>query len=139
MGKISVVSTGKQYLLTFLCFSTAFCQTHTFNCFISGCSQVIIYAALYLKLKRYPSSSEKNRERKAARIVDVLNPTRTGSDRKDLSMLLLLTSNTDLDELILMRPLKVRIKIDCRDHPKADNSKDIILTDSSIDVNVALK
>ncbi|KAM7523396.1 hypothetical protein LguiA_013298 [Lonicera macranthoides] len=104
-----------------------------------GTSEVIIYAALYLKLKRYPSSSEKNREKKVARIVDVLNPTRSGSGRKDLSMQLLLTSNTDLDELILMRPLHVRIKIDCRDHPKADNSKDIILTDSSIDVNVALK
>ncbi|CAI9774419.1 unnamed protein product [Fraxinus pennsylvanica] len=41
-----------------------------------GTSEVIIYAALYLRLKRNPSSDVDNQVKKATRIADVLDPTR---------------------------------------------------------------
>uniref|UniRef100_A0A5B7C0G5 NHL repeat-containing protein 2 n=1 Tax=Davidia involucrata TaxID=16924 RepID=A0A5B7C0G5_DAVIN len=104
-----------------------------------GTSEVIIYAALYLKLKRNPNSPEDPQGKNAARIADILNPKR--SDRmglRDPCIQSVLKLNRDLGDLVFMKPLHVRLKFDCRDHPKADNSKDIILTDSSIEVNVSL-
>jgi hypothetical protein len=91
---------------------------------------------LYLKLRRKPDIGEDNQEKYAARIVDILNQERTG---RDSCIHFLLKSNRDLRDLIFIKPLHVRIKLSCPDHPKAaDNSKDIILTDSSIEVNVSL-
>ncbi|KAL2557053.1 NHL domain-containing protein [Forsythia ovata] len=102
-----------------------------------GASEVIIYAALYLRLKRSPTSDVDDQVKKATRIADVLDPTRKVS--RDLLVKLLLTSNSNMEELIFIRPLHVKLKFDCLDHPKADNHlKDIILTDSSVNVNVVL-
>lgn len=98
--------------------------------------QVIICAVLYLKLRKKPDLEEDNQEKYAARIVDILKPERTV--RTGGECIHLLKSNKDLRDLIFMKPLHVRIKFDSPDHPKADNSKDIILTDSSIEVNVSL-
>jgi len=99
--------------------------------------QVIICAVLYLKLRKNPDLEEDNQEKYAARIVDILKPERTVRTGGE-SCIHLLKSNKDLRDLIFMKPLHVRIKFDCPDHPKADNSKDIILTDSSVEVNVSL-
>ncbi|KAA8550640.1 hypothetical protein F0562_002324 [Nyssa sinensis] len=104
-----------------------------------GTSEVIIYAALYVKLKRNPNSAEDSQVKNAARVEDNLNPDRSGRmGLRDPLIRCMLKSNQDLGELVFMKPLHVRLKFDCRDHPKAVNSKDIILTDSSIEVNVAL-
>ncbi|KAJ8534586.1 hypothetical protein K7X08_016314 [Anisodus acutangulus] len=102
-----------------------------------GTSEVIISAALYLRLKRDSDASSDSRERKAARIADLLNPGTRAS--RDVTLQFLLTSKRDLEEVIITRPIHVRLKFDCPNHPKADNSKDIILTDTSLNVNVALK
>lgn len=106
---------------------------HFSICFI----QVIIYTALYLRLKGNPTSDVDNQVKKAVRIADVIDPTRKVS--RDLLVKLLLTSNSNLEELIFIRPLHVKLKFDCRDHLKADNHlKDIILTNSSVKVHVTL-
>uniref|UniRef100_A0A2C9V104 Uncharacterized protein n=1 Tax=Manihot esculenta TaxID=3983 RepID=A0A2C9V104_MANES len=102
-----------------------------------GTSEVIIYAALYLRLKRDPDLKEDSRENDAARIADILDPGRRRGIRRDACIQLLKT-NANLRDLIFMRPLHVRIKLDCADHPKADNGKDIILTNSNMEVNVTL-
>ncbi|CAN4092291.1 unnamed protein product [Withania somnifera] len=99
-----------------------------------GTSEVIICAALYLRLKK---DSDACREQQAARIADLLNPGTKVS--RDVILQFLLTSKRDLEEVIITRPLHVRLKFDCPNHSKADNSKDIILTDTSLNVNVALK
>jgi hypothetical protein len=98
--------------------------------------QAIISAVLYLKHRKKPYLGEDNQEKFAARIVD-MNPERTGRTARDLCIHML-KSNRDLRDLIFIKPLHVRIKFDTLDHPKADNSKDIILTDSSVEVNVSL-
>lgn len=100
--------------------------------------QVIINAALYLRLRRNPDQSDDNQEQYAARIVDLLNSRRSGKMERDACIQYLLKANRDLRDLIFMKPLHVRIKVDSFDHPKADNSRDIILTESSIEVNVSL-
>lgn len=106
---------------------------HFSICFI----QVVIYAALYLRLKGNPTSDVDNQVKKAVRIADVIDLTRKVS--RDLLVKLLLTSNSNLEELIFIRPLHVKLKFDCRDHLKADNHlKDIILTNSSVKVHVTL-
>ena len=99
--------------------------------------QVIAYAALYLKLRKQ-ELLEDNREKYAARIADILNSERSGKLGRDLFIQFLLKSDRDLRDLIFMKPLHVRVKLDCLDHPKAANGKDIILTDSNIEVNVLL-
>ncbi|CAL5388002.1 unnamed protein product [Camellia sinensis] len=105
-----------------------------------GTSEVVIYAALYLKLKRNPNSRKESMEKKAVRIADILNPQRAETMGKDPCIEFLMKSERDpMGELVFMKPLCVRLKFDCGDHPKAaDNSKEIILTDSSIEVNVSL-
>ncbi|KAK3021660.1 hypothetical protein RJ639_046384, partial [Escallonia herrerae] len=99
-----------------------------------GTSEVFISAALYLKLRK----SVHKMEEKTARMADVLLRAETRNLRNNPGIQFLSTTNTDLGQLIFMRPLHVRLHIECRDHPKADNGRDIILTDSSIEVNVAL-
>jgi hypothetical protein len=101
-------------------------------------AQVIICAVLYLKLRRTPDKGEDNQEKYAARIVDIMNQEKTERMGRDSCINFLLKSNRDLRDLIFIRPLHVRIKFSTPDHPKADNSKDIILTDESIEVNVSL-
>ncbi|KAG8389096.1 hypothetical protein BUALT_Bualt02G0193700 [Buddleja alternifolia] len=101
-----------------------------------GTSEVIIYAAHYLRLKKNTVSHDDSQEKKASMIADILDPKR--KFRKDLLIKLMMMSNRDLEELIFMRPLHARVKFNTRDHPKADNSKDIILTDSSVKVHITL-
>ncbi|KAJ6403793.1 hypothetical protein OIU84_012072 [Salix udensis] len=103
-----------------------------------GTSELIIHAALYLKLRRHLDPEEDGHQKYAARIADILNPGRGEGMGKNSCTQLLLKSNCNLRDLIFVRPLHVRINLDTLDHPKADNSKDIILTDSAIEVNVSL-
>ncbi|XP_016492818.2 uncharacterized protein LOC107812273 isoform X1 [Nicotiana tabacum] len=103
-----------------------------------GTSEVIICAAAYLRLKKDTDVCSESRQRKAARIADLLNQGRTRVSR-DVIVQFLLTSKRDLEEVIITRPIQVRLKFDCPNHPKADNSKDIILTDTSLNVNVTLE
>lgn len=95
-----------------------------------GTSEVIINAALYLRIKR-PQNMGK--------LVDALNPSGKDNVQKDVCAQILSTSENIPEEHVFLRPLHVRLKINSLDHPKADNSKDIILTESSVEVNVSLQ
>ncbi|KAI4354408.1 hypothetical protein L6164_003270 [Bauhinia variegata] len=103
-----------------------------------GTSEVIIYAVMYLKLRKDPNSKEHSQENHAARMLDIVSSRRCGKTERDLWKALLLKSKGDLRDLIFMKLLHIRIKLNCPDHPKAENGRDIILTDSSIEVNVSL-
>nr|XP_017251030.1 PREDICTED: uncharacterized protein LOC108221678 [Daucus carota subsp. sativus] len=102
-----------------------------------GTCEVIISAAIYLKLKILSTSIDDDREKYASRIAHHLS-NKSGRSRKDQCLQQLLTSNADARDLIFMKPLNVKLLFDCLNHPKAKNSKDIILTNSSVDVNVTL-
>ncbi|XVE72782.1 hypothetical protein DITRI_Ditri11bG0066200 [Diplodiscus trichospermus] len=103
-----------------------------------GTSEVIIYAALYVKLRRNHASQDDNQEKFAARIADILNSEKIEGFNSNSCTQFLLKSNRDLRDLIFIKPLHVRIKINCQNHPKADNTKGIILTDSSLNIDVSL-
>ncbi|KAL3517787.1 hypothetical protein ACH5RR_020376 [Cinchona calisaya] len=110
-----------------------------FDCTIAtspGTSEIIIYAPLYLRLTRSSSSRTDDRVENAARIADILDPLRRPS--RDSVIQFLLSSKRDLEKLVFVKPLHVRLKFESADHPKADNSKGVVLTDSSVEVNVAL-
>ncbi|CAN1269675.1 Protein SUPPRESSOR OF QUENCHING 1, chloroplastic, partial [Linum perenne] len=106
-----------------------------------GLSEVIVYAPLYLRLRRdaVVDLEEDGQEKYAARVADILKWERSSDSGRDSCIQLLLRSGTDIRDLVFVKPLHVRIRIECPNHPKApDNTKDIILTKSAIDVNVSL-
>ncbi|XP_028784116.1 uncharacterized protein LOC114740150 [Neltuma alba] len=103
-----------------------------------GTSEVIIYTVLYLKLRRDPNSQEENPEIHAGRILDIMSSGRYVKMERDLWSEFLSKSKGDLRDLIFMKPLHIRIELHSLDHPKAENERDIILTDSSIQVKVSL-
>lgn len=100
--------------------------------------QVVIFAVLYCKLRKIPNSNDDNQEKYAARILDFLSSKRTGKSERDSWNTFLLQSKGDLRDLIFTKPVHVRVRLNCFDHPKTDNKRDFILTDSSIKVNVLL-
>ncbi|KAL3647646.1 hypothetical protein CASFOL_008614 [Castilleja foliolosa] len=103
-----------------------------------GTSEAIIYAALYLRLKKNPNLQFDSRENKATRIADILDPKRKVK-KDELVNQLTMMSDRDLEEVIFMKPLHVRLKFICRDHAKSDkNTKVVVLTDSSVEVQVTL-
>lgn len=94
-----------------------------------------MYAALYLRLRRNQDFEGNGKKHLAMRIADFLY--RRGKIKENCIQFLI-NSKRDLRELIFVKPLHVRIKLDSLAHPKAENSKSIILTKSSVEVNVSL-
>ncbi|CAA0833436.1 NHL domain-containing protein [Striga hermonthica] len=103
-----------------------------------GTSEAVIYAAVYLRLKKESNKQVNSRENKASRIADILDAKK--KFKRDLLIeQLMRMSDRDLEELIFLRPLHVRLKFNCRDHPKSDqNTKGVVLTDSLVEVHVTL-
>ena len=97
-----------------------------------------MYAALYLRLRRNQDSEGNGEKHRATRIADFLYPESRGKMIKENCIQFLINSKRDLRELIFVKPLHVRIKLDSSGHPKAENSKSIILTKSKVEVNVSL-
>lgn len=102
-----------------------------------GTSEVIIYAVLYLKMKMKSISNEKHRKEIVERILRIADP-KAESLKTDPSVETMIESSTDLGEFVFMKPLHLRLEFDCLDHPKADKANDVVLTDSTVEVNVSL-
>lgn len=101
--------------------------------------QLIVYAALYLRLPRNEETESASQEELARRIAEILKPVRNNTTMKeDLFVKLLSKSKRELRDIVFMKPMHVRIRLDSMDHPKADNSRDVILTDSSVEVDISL-
>ncbi|KAK1420599.1 hypothetical protein QVD17_22318 [Tagetes erecta] len=101
-----------------------------------GTSEVIINAALYLRIQNSTSNSKKQQ---LARLLHISNLGEKDSFQTEACVQILSTSKKTPEEFVFLRPLHVRLKINSLDHPKAENSKDIILTDSFVQVDVSLK
>ncbi|KAJ0796600.1 putative transcription factor WD40-like family [Helianthus annuus] len=101
-----------------------------------GTSEVIINAALYLRIKNETNASK---EQQLARLINVSNPSGKDKSQTEACAQILSTSKKTPEEFVFLRPLHVRLKINSLNHPKAENSKDIILTESFVEVNVSLK
>lgn len=101
--------------------------------------QLIVYAALYLRLSRNKETESASQEELARKIAEILKPVRNITTMKeDLFVKLLSKSKRELRDIVFMKPMHVRIRLDSMDHPKADNSRDVILTDSSVEVDISL-
>lgn len=104
-----------------------------------GTSELIVYAALYLRLAKNEETEGASQEKLARRIADVLKPARNMTTMdEELFVKVLLKSKREVRDIVFLKPVHVRIRFDTMDHPKADNSRDIILTDSSAQVDVSL-
>ncbi|XP_075520194.1 uncharacterized protein LOC142553659 isoform X3 [Primulina tabacum] len=101
-----------------------------------GTSEVIILAALYLRLKKSTISTIESCEDTVTKMVSIMDPSKRF--KRDLLVKVLTASKRDLEELIFLRHLHVRLKIDSFDHPKADNLRDIIVSESSVKLQVTL-
>ncbi|VVA96700.1 unnamed protein product [Arabis nemorensis] len=104
-----------------------------------GSGELIVYAALYLRLAKNEETESANQEELARRITDILKPAMNMTTmNEDLFVKLLLKSKRELRDIVFLKPMHVRIRLDSMDHPKAENSRDVILTDSSAQVDVSL-
>lgn len=99
--------------------------------------QVIVLAPLYLKLHSSTKTCKDTQE-KAGIIAEILKPDRMGRSARDAFIRSLLNLNRDLGELVFLKPLCIKLRFEIINPPKAENSRDIILTDSTIDANVTL-
>ncbi|KAK8968481.1 hypothetical protein KSP40_PGU012882 [Platanthera guangdongensis] len=98
----------------------------------SGTSEVIVSAALYLK----PSPALNVEE-----AVNLLNPQthEHGGAAENGCIGLFLEKHEKVSDIIFTKPLHVIIKLDCGDHPAALTTKETILTDTSLEIDVILK
>ncbi|KAF5202071.1 Nhl domain-containing protein [Thalictrum thalictroides] len=103
-----------------------------------GTSEVIIYGALYLKMKKDSKYHATPREENVKRILNIVNH-KSEEQGTDACVQLISESSRDITEFVFMKPLNLRLEFDCQDHPKADKANEVVLTDSTIEVNVALK
>ncbi|PKU74642.1 hypothetical protein MA16_Dca004833 [Dendrobium catenatum] len=104
-----------------------------FNCAVNvspGTSELIVSAALYLKPN--PALSFKE----AASLLNPQNHEDGMLERE--SFYLFLQKCEKISDIIFTKPLHLRIKLDCGDHPTASTSKETILTDTRLEVNVIL-
>ncbi|XP_058101541.1 uncharacterized protein LOC131245837 isoform X2 [Magnolia sinica] len=113
------------------------------NCAVNispGTSEVVVNAVLYLKLNdMHGSHRDQEDMRTAEMVLDISNHDRSLKWGGDACAQLLLESHHDLRDLVFAKPLHLRIRFECGDHPTSDNStKEIVFTDSSIVVNVTL-
>jgi len=102
---------------------------------IYNSSQVIVSAVLYLKLSKPRGSEDQTLE--AMRILN-LQEHDWRNPGEDACISLLSETGVDFQNVIFMKPLHLRIRLDCADHPKATTPKETILTDTALDINVSL-
>jgi len=103
---------------------------------IHDSSQVIVSAMLYLKLSKPQGSEYQTLE--AVRILNLREPDRRKPEEDACISLLSEASGEDFNNVVFMKPLHLRIRLDCADHPKATTPKETILTDTALDINVSL-
>ncbi|CAA7396880.1 unnamed protein product [Spirodela intermedia] len=96
-------------------------------------TQVVISAVLYLKLEE-AGDSLGNKVRESARRLLALEE----KSEHEACVDLLLESREDVREIVFMKPLRLRLRLDCGDYLPATTSKELLPTDCSLEVNVSL-
>lgn len=106
-----------------------------FTCAVNispGTCELVASAALYLKLARTVADSA---DQKA------LMKRVMGCERREEHAgveLLLVGSRGDARDLVVMKPVHLRLRLDCADHPTGATNKETISTESSLTINVSL-
>lgn len=98
--------------------------------------QIVVCAAFYLQLHDTCKHGLTTDVRKAEKILGISN--HENSERCEASISLLLESYKDLSNVVFMRPLHLRIRLDCHDD-SADKLSEVVKTDSTIEIHVSLE
>lgn len=96
-------------------------------------TQVVISAVLYLKLKEAGGCLGSQVRESARRVLSLEEKS-----EHEACVDLLLESHEDVRDVVFMKPLRLRIRLDCGDHPPATTSKELLPTDCKLEVNVSL-
>ncbi|KAG9446913.1 hypothetical protein H6P81_013041 [Aristolochia fimbriata] len=103
-----------------------------------GTSEVIISAVVYLKLDDTHNCLN---DKKASEVVlDIPEDDVCRRLGHHACSTLLLESGRGLKDLVFMKPMVLRIRLECGDHPKPNKaSKEVVSEDSTLHVNVSLQ
>lgn len=110
-----------------------------FNCTVDlspGTCELVVSAVLYLQLK-----NEKDiREEQAIKVRRILGLEKPDSRDLENDACVDLLSKTcgDTRDIVFMKPLHLRMRFDCADHPPALTSKETIIDDTIKEINVSL-
>ncbi|CAL9049195.1 uncharacterized protein LOC135585727 isoform X1 [Musa acuminata AAA Group] len=110
-----------------------------FDCSLTispGTAEVVVSAVVYLKPKKTQGSTEEWSLR-ATTLLDS-NKHEVRKMEEDASIRLLSKTFEDVEDMIFMKPLHIRLRFECADHPAGETTKETICTDSTIKVPVSL-
>ena len=94
--------------------------------------QLVASAALYLKIDRKKAD---HGDQKA-----VIKRILQCDGREEHAGVELLTGNRgDARDLVIMKPVHLRLRMECADHPAGTTNKETINTESSLDISISLE
>ncbi|URD74888.1 hypothetical protein MUK42_24900 [Musa troglodytarum] len=108
-----------------------------FDCSITispGTAEVVVSAVVYLKPKKTQGSTEWSLP--ATTLLEYKREVRKLEE--DASIRLLSKTFEDVEDMIFMKPLHIRLRFKCGDHPTGKTTKETICTDSTIKVPISL-
>ncbi|KAJ1691693.1 hypothetical protein LUZ63_015848 [Rhynchospora breviuscula] len=97
-----------------------------------GTCEVVVTAVLYLSIDYACENHEEQKLIGSRLILDMCSTSQSEEIESFFD------NCEDLQDLVFTCPLHLRIKLECDDHPAADTNKEIVSTDSSININVSL-
>lgn len=106
-----------------------------FTCAINvspGTCELVASAALYLKIDRTKAEHE---DQKAA-IKRILQ---CHGREEHVGVELLTENRGGARDLVIMKPVHLRLRMDCADHPAGTTNKETISTESSLDISISLE
>ncbi|CAL9750618.1 unnamed protein product [Musa acuminata subsp. burmannicoides] len=110
-----------------------------FDCSLTispGTAEVVVSAVVYLKPKKTQGSTEEW-SLPVTTLLDS-NKHEVRKMEEDASIRLLSKTFEDVEDMIFMKPLHIRLRFECADHPAGETTKETICTDSTIKVPVSL-
>lgn len=94
--------------------------------------QLVASAALYLKL----SKAVGNPVEQTALVRQILGGCQRREEHAGAE--LLMESGGDVRDLVVMKPVHLRLRLECGDHPAGATNKETISTESSLKIDVAM-
>ncbi|RRT53127.1 hypothetical protein B296_00048243 [Ensete ventricosum] len=103
---------------------------------VTGAEKVVVSAVVYLKPKKTQGSTEEW-SLPATMLLDY-DKHEFRKLEEDASIRLLSKTFEDVEDMIFMKPLHIRLRFECADHPAGKTIKETICTDSTIKVAISL-
>ncbi|RZS17966.1 hypothetical protein BHM03_00050171, partial [Ensete ventricosum] len=103
---------------------------------VTSLALVVVSAVVYLKPKKTQGSTEEW-SLPATMLLDY-DKHEFRKLEEDASIRLLSKTFEDVEDMIFMKPLHIRLRFDCADHPAGKTIKETICTDSTIKVAISL-